>query len=53
MKLSQAVGIMQRMKQDNHIDPDIFDVFVQSGVYRQYGEQFLAADQLDAVNLSP
>ncbi|MBP9907590.1 MAG: phosphohydrolase, partial [Rhodoferax sp.] len=53
MKLSQALRIMERMKQDNHIDPDIFDVFVHSGVYRQYGEQFLAADQLDAVDLSP
>ena len=51
MKLSQAVGIMNRMKQDGHIDPDLFDVFVNAGVYRSYGEMFLSSDQLDTVNL--
>lgn len=51
MKLSQAVGIMNRMKQDGHIDPDLFDVFVNAGVYRSYGEMFLSPDQLDTVNL--
>ncbi len=51
MKLSQAVGIMNRMKQDGHIDPDLFDVFVSAGVYRSYGEMFLSPDQLDTVNL--
>jgi HD-GYP domain-containing protein (c-di-GMP phosphodiesterase class II) len=53
MKLSQAVGIMNRMKQDGHIDPDLFDVFVSAGVYRSYGEMFLSPDQLDTVNLGP
>jgi HD-GYP domain-containing protein (c-di-GMP phosphodiesterase class II) len=28
MKLSQAMGIMQRFKLNGHIDPDLFDVFV-------------------------
>src|SRR5690606_38646771 len=33
LKLSQAMAIMGRMKADNHLDPDLFDVFVRSGVY--------------------
>jgi len=41
------------MKRGGHIDPDLFDVFVQTEVYRRYGEQFLSPDQLDEVRLSP
>ncbi|HSO44479.1 MAG TPA: HD domain-containing phosphohydrolase, partial [Rhodoferax sp.] len=28
MKLSQAIGIMARMKENGHIDPDLFDIFL-------------------------
>ena len=48
--LSQAMAIMAAMKEDNHIDADLFDLFVSSGVYRSYGERFLPADQLDQVD---
>ena len=51
MKLSQAMRIMNEFKHNGHIDPDLFDVFVGSGVYRRYGEQFLNPLQLDEVNL--
>ena len=51
MKLSQALDIMNKLKLCGHIDPDLFDVFVESGVYRRYGEQFLRAEQLDEVHL--
>jgi len=53
MKLSQAMDIMNMMKRGGHIDPDLFDVFVKTEVYRRYGEQFLSPDQLDEVRLSP
>ena len=49
MKLSQALGIMQRMVHNGHIDPDLFDVFVQGKVYQRYAEQFLDPEQIDAV----
>jgi HD-GYP domain-containing protein (c-di-GMP phosphodiesterase class II) len=51
MKLSQAMGIMANFKAVGHVDPDLFDVFVKQGVYRQYGEKFLNALQLDEVTL--
>ncbi len=50
MKLSEAMRIMGFMKRDNHLDPDLFDVFVRSGVYRRYGERYLPADLLDEVD---
>jgi HD-GYP domain-containing protein (c-di-GMP phosphodiesterase class II) len=47
MKLSQALAIMERFRDNGHIDPDLYAVFVASGVPRQYGERFLKPEQLD------
>ena len=30
-----------------HIDPDLYDVFVQQQVYRRYAEGFLKPEQID------
>ncbi len=49
MKLSQALGIMERMVHNGHIDPDLFEVFVQGKVYQRYAEQFLDPEQIDVV----
>ncbi len=49
MKLSQAMGIMNKFKNNGHIDPDLFDVFVKKGVYQSYAQQFLDPWQIDAV----
>ncbi|MCC6216658.1 MAG: GAF domain-containing protein [Polyangiaceae bacterium] len=49
-KLSEAMRIMGFMKRDNHLDPDLFDHFVQSGVYRRYAERYLAAELIDEVD---
>jgi HD-GYP domain-containing protein (c-di-GMP phosphodiesterase class II) len=45
--LSEALRIMQRMKEDRHIDPDLFELFLTSGVHLEYGRRFLRPDQLD------
>ncbi len=52
MKLSQAMGIMQRFRENGHIDPDLFNVFVAEKVYLRYAEQFLDPWQIDPINLS-
>lgn len=49
MKLSQAMQIMAKFKANGHIDPDLFDVFAQSGVYRHYAQAFLDPWQIDEV----
>lgn len=51
MKLSQAMGIMKKLKVNGHIDPDLFDIFLEKGIYLRYAEQFLDPWQIDAVTL--
>ncbi|WP_417597815.1 HD domain-containing phosphohydrolase [Oceanospirillum sp.] len=50
MPLSQTLNIMGRMVEDNHLDPDIFRLFVESEVYLKYAEKFLKADQIDEID---
>lgn len=50
MKLSQAMRILANFKQNGHIDPDLFDVFVKQKVYQRYAEQFLDPAQIDVVD---
>ncbi|MCG6907512.1 MAG: hypothetical protein LJE63_12940 [Desulfobacteraceae bacterium] len=49
--LNEALGIMSMMRDDGHIDADLFDLFLQSGVYRAYGERYLNPAQVDAVDV--
>jgi len=51
-KLSEAIRIMSFMKKDRHIDPDLFDLFLSSGAWLEYGHRFLQAEQLDEVDIS-
>jgi HD-GYP domain-containing protein (c-di-GMP phosphodiesterase class II) len=50
-KLSEAIKIMGFMKKDRHVDPDLFDLFLTSGVYRQYAERFMAPEYIDEVDV--
>jgi HD-GYP domain-containing protein (c-di-GMP phosphodiesterase class II) len=49
-KLSEAMKIMGFMKKDNHLDPEVFDEFVRSGVYLEYARRFLTEDLIDTVD---
>ncbi|MGZ5918815.1 MAG: HD-GYP domain-containing protein, partial [Hyphomicrobium sp.] len=49
--LSDSVKILSFMKKDKHIDPDLFDLFLRSGAYKEYAEQFLRPEQIDNVNI--
>lgn len=49
--LSEALKIMSAMKKDQHIDPDLFDPFVHSGVYRECAERFMRPEQIDAADV--
>jgi HD-GYP domain-containing protein (c-di-GMP phosphodiesterase class II) len=50
--LSESLEILGRFKQGGHVDPDLFDVFVRSKVYRRYAEIFLDKEQIDEVDES-
>ena len=49
-KLSEAIRIMSFMVKDRHLDADLFKLFLESGVYLEYAEQFLDPAQIDEVN---
>lgn len=48
--LSEAMRIMGEMKRYNHLDPELFDLFVSSGVYREYAKRFVSPEQIDEVD---
>jgi HD-GYP domain-containing protein (c-di-GMP phosphodiesterase class II) len=50
--LSDSVRILSFMRNDGHIDPDLFNLFLTSGIYRKYAEEHLRPDQLDDVDIS-
>ena len=50
--LSEAIKIMSFMKKDQHIDPELFDLFLRSGVYREYAERFMKPEQIDTVDVA-
>ncbi len=52
MKLSRALAILGQMRLDQHVDPDLFDVFVREKVYLRYAERFLDREQIDPVDES-
>ncbi|CAK0751138.1 hypothetical protein WCLP8_2190008 [uncultured Gammaproteobacteria bacterium] len=45
--LSEALKIMGFMRKDQHIDPDLFDLFVKSGIYQEYALRYLKRAQID------
>jgi len=50
--LSEAVKIMGFMRNDQHIDPDLFDLFLTSGVYKRYADRFLSHEQVDDIDIA-
>ncbi|MFY7962619.1 MAG: HD-GYP domain-containing protein, partial [Elsteraceae bacterium] len=51
--LSESIKIMSFMRKDQHIDPELFELFLRSGVYKQYADRFLLEEQIDDVNIEP
>lgn len=49
--LSESVAILARFRDDRHIDADIFELFLRSGVYRRYAERFLRPEQIDELDI--
>jgi response regulator RpfG family c-di-GMP phosphodiesterase len=49
-KLSMAMRIMGFMRNDYHIDKDLFEIFVKEGVYKKYADEYVKKGQIDEVN---
>lgn len=50
--LSQALHILSDMRDKQHIDSDVFELFLHSGVYLQYAHKHLKPQQMDPVNIN-
>lgn len=50
MMLSQAINIMGNMVKGGHLDPDIFQVFIEKKVYWEYAQAYLDKKQIDEVD---
>ena len=49
--LSESLRIMQRMMWRQHIDPELFALFLRAGVYLDYARRYLQPEQIDAVDI--
>ncbi|ABK44365.1 metal dependent phosphohydrolase [Magnetococcus marinus MC-1] len=48
--LSQALKILGFMKKDQHIDPELFRIFIESKIYLEYAQLYLDPKQIDEVD---
>ena len=51
-KLSESLRILNFMKKDNHIDPDLFEIFIRERIFDQYAHQYLDKSQIDDVDIT-
>ncbi len=50
--LSEALNIMVNMVNENHLDRDLFILFLQSGIWHEYAVAYLQADKVDIIDIS-
>jgi len=51
-KLSDSIKIMSFMVKDQHLDPELFRLFIESGVYRDYAQKYLLPTQIDEFEIA-
>lgn len=49
--ISQSIDILYKMALNEHIDIDVFKLFLTSGVHTQYANRFLPLSQIDKVDI--
>lgn len=49
--LSECISILADMRDKGQIDSDLFELFLTSGMYQEYGRKYLREDQCDEVDV--
>ena len=49
--LSESLRIMSFMRNDQHIDHEVFELFLRSGAYLDYAQRYLSPEQIDEVDI--
>ena len=44
---------MSDMSKNGHIDPDLFQLFLTSEVYREYAKEYMLPEQFDDPDITP
>ena len=45
--LRQALETMKKLKERNHIDPDVYDMFLKAEIPQRYASRFMKSGQND------
>jgi HD-GYP domain-containing protein (c-di-GMP phosphodiesterase class II)/DNA-binding response OmpR family regulator len=51
-KLSGSLKILRNMKKNRHIDADVYELFLTSGVFLKFAQKYLKPEQIDHVDIS-
>jgi HD-GYP domain-containing protein (c-di-GMP phosphodiesterase class II) len=49
--LSEALRIMSVMKKERHIDAELFELFLRSGIYKAYAARYMEPAQIDEIDI--
>jgi HD-GYP domain-containing protein (c-di-GMP phosphodiesterase class II) len=49
--LTEALSIMSRMRDEQHIDAELFELFLRAAVYREFADKYLPSAQIDDVDI--
>ena len=49
--LSESMEIMHKMVEEEHIDKDLFELFLTADIYKTYAQQHLKPEQIDEVDV--
>lgn len=49
--VSASIDIMYKMVLDEHVDRNVFELFLRSGIYQRYAEKYLLPEQQDSVDI--
>lgn len=50
-RLSESVGLLADYVRIGHLDPDLFELFLRTGVHLRFAQRFLDAPQIDEVDI--
>ena len=50
--LSQILAIMSDMAKSGHLDPDLFNLLLTSGAYREYAKEYMRPEQVEEVDIN-
>ena len=50
--VSESIKILSSMVKKEHLDKDIFELFLKTGVYKKYAEKHLNSNQIDDININ-